>query len=148
MSDTSDQEAWRRANLELSEEITIKIPNLTAKECGDLAITAAEGGISYWSQIEEYRWSRWDDGDLSKGPDNSHAADDPDFVFYTIRENDGTGTWAGPALDITPTVLRRGYKLYREQGYKVEDPEGPSFADANEADLIVQLGLFGREVYA
>jgi hypothetical protein len=120
----------------------ITIRNLTAQECGDIAITAAEGGIGYWSRIDSYQWSRWSNKDGS----NKDVLDD--FVFYTIREDpNDDGTYKGKPIKITPAVLRRGYKLFIEGGRHLAEPDEPSVADANEADVIVQLGCLGEVVY-
>jgi hypothetical protein len=121
----------------------ITIPNLTDRECGDLAITAAEGGIGYWSRIDSYDYTRW--SDVESGSRKSLPAG---FVFYTIREDpDDDGSYKGKPIDITTTLLRRGYKLFIEQGRRLEDQGGPSYADATEADVVVQFGCFGEVVY-
>lgn len=133
----------------MTDEITIKIPNLTSEQCGDVAITAAEGGIGYWCQIESYnwkRWSNWTEFDLNDPGATLPVADD--FVFYTIREwDDEDNSYSGNPIDITPTLLRRGYKLFMENGRRLDDQEDPSAMDANEADLVVQLGAFGEVNY-
>ena len=56
----------------------VEIADLTGVECGDIAITAAEGGIGYWSVIDEYDYKRWAEEDQG-----IEVADD--FVFYTLE---------------------------------------------------------------
>ena len=121
----------------------IKVPNLTDEECGDLAVTAAEGGTGYWCRIDSYEWARWQDaaGETRKSLPAG-------FVFYTVREDpEDNGTYKGKPIYITPPLLRRGYRLFVEQGRRIEEPDGPSYADAGEADVIMQLGCFGEVVY-
>lgn len=55
---------------------------MDTKIAGDIAITAAEGGIGYWSQIEEYDYRRW----TGTEDDDFASIEVPrDFVFYRIH---------------------------------------------------------------
>ena len=121
----------------------ITIPNLTDKECGDVAITAAEGGIGYWCRIDSYDYHRW--WDVEGG---SHKSLPAGFVFYTVREDpDDDGSYKGKPINVTAALLRRGYRLFVEGGRRLEDTGGPSYADADEADVIMQFGCLGEIVY-
>ena len=105
-------------------------------ELGDLAITAAEGGIGYWAQLDSYRPSRWDD--KSALPD--------DFVFYTLRPDEyGDGTFTGEPVAITAALLRRGLAKLPAA---LHEPDGPGYLDAAAADVVVQLGVFGELTYS
>lgn len=133
--------------------MNITIPDLTNVEAGWIAITAAEGGIGYWSVIDEYRPSRWTQGD-DDGVSDLKLADD--FVFYTLE-------WEGrqPAeekIDVTPALLRRGFERMAqapldEGGWPVpkllgmarEDWTGE--IDSDIADMLVQFGAFGEVVF-
>lgn len=113
---------------------------------GDIAITAAEGGlqgIGGWAQIDSYRPSRWTDDD---GP----LTVPEDFVFYTILvESGGDWDWADPEaqrFDITPELIARGIGVFLRQGH-FADPTDLAAMDANEADLVIQYGCFGEQVY-
>lgn len=141
--------------------ITIEIADLTGAECGWIAVTAAEGGIGYWSQIKSYQYTRWfpDDSDSGGLGDPAEVADD--FVFYTIAplNDDETGYDTSKAIDVTPALLRRGFEI----GYKADRDKGgwliqklvanttredwPGEIDAQGADMIVQWGAFGELVY-
>ncbi len=120
--------------------------DLSTADCGDIAITAAEGGIGYWSVIDKYDFQRWQDPDDGYGA----CAEVPeDFVFYTIREayEGGTGVF-----DITPTLIRRGIQLFLTGaggfvGRFFDDMEDFACMDSAEADCVVQLGCFGELVY-
>ncbi len=136
----------------------VTIPDLTGAECGDIAITAAEGGIGYWSQIQRYQPSRWSPDDQhaayieGKAPSsNLEVADD--FVFYTLHElDDDELNYKDEDLDVTPAVIKRGFELALTTARKDlvadlltkarEDWTGEIDSDA--ADVIIQCGLLGE----
>ena len=102
---------------------------------GDVAITAAEGGIGYWSQIiSGYRPSSWADTEVPE-----------DFVFYEIVENEPSGMLdPNTSVFITPELLANGLAhVLRER--HIEDI---SEVDAAVADEIVQYGVFGELVFS
>lgn len=112
---------------------------LTGIDCGDIAVTAAEGGIGYWSQIESYKPSRWSDIATGDPVNVPH-----DFVFYTIRDDPSGKSEGTTEYDITPTLIRRGWaKLPVDRR---TDDMGD--VDSALADWIIQLGCFGRLVYS
>jgi hypothetical protein len=146
---------------------------VNTRTAGDIATTAAEGGIGYWSQIRSYRPRRWLDAD---GKPKQVARD---FVFYSIAERDEAGyAWNNPSLvhAVTPDVIQRGVNLFLTgrptsqaravtpilfgedaparirgqvnfQPRPFADMEDLSAMDADEADCVIQLGLFGKLVY-
>lgn len=133
----------------------IEVPDLTGAECGDIAITAAEGGIGYWSTIiGGYQYKRWSPDVFS---DNIEVADD--FVFYTIIDTPNR-LWPDPEhpreYDITPVLIRRGFELAIDKaredivkrllGLAREDWMGE--IDATAADVIIQCGCFGEVVFS
>jgi hypothetical protein len=117
------------------------------KIAGDIAITAAEGGIGYWSVIDHYDWRGWSEPDDSLG-----NIDVPDcFVFYTITVLDGDDDgWT--CFDITPDLIRRGIHLFlgganNFEGRDFADMDELAAMDSDEADCVIQLGCFGELVY-
>jgi hypothetical protein len=128
----------------------IEIADLTGVECGDIAITAAEGGIGYWSQILKYEWERWQP--------SLHVIEVPDdFVFYTIRYENPVGKGEIES-EITPELLRRGFEVMAKApldkggwpvpkllGMAREDCTGE--IDSDIADMLVQFGVFGEVVF-
>lgn len=126
--------------------------DLSTATCGDIAITAAEGGIGYWSVIDSYQWKRWQADPLDDSAGNAEV--DEDFVFYTLREMDGDDreTGLGRGYDITPQLIRRGIQLFLTgagdfEGRPFDDMEDWGMMDSDEADCVVQLGCFGELVY-
>lgn len=134
--------------------MNVTIPDLTGAECGDIAITAAEGGIGYWSVItSDYDYKRWSPDD---GLANIDVADD--FVFYTIRES-GASSRSDRYHDITPTLIRLGFErglalpadgfgwmFQRLLSISREDWTGE--IDSEVANVIIQLGAFGEVRYS
>jgi hypothetical protein len=137
----------------------IEIPDLTGAECGDIAITAAEGGTGYWAQIQSYQYKRW----CPDGPDgyigeNLDVAQD--FVFYTLAplNDDEDGYDITKAVDITPALMQRGFELGlglpRDKGgwmflnlIQLGRDDWMGNIDADVADAIIQLGCFGEIIY-
>lgn len=115
---------------------------LSTAQAGGIAITAAEGGINLWAIVDEYKWSRWDGED---GP----AEVPEDFVFYTI-----VGLTEGPDLDlmpepipVTPRLIATGIERFLAEGRRFDDDDGFEYMDSAEADIVVQLGAFGKVVF-
>lgn len=136
----------------------VTIQDLTGAECGDIAITAIEGGIGYWAQADSYQPSRW-------SPDSQHEAYikgeaessnldvTDDFVFYTIHElDDDERNYKEEGVDITPALIRRGFeKALTEARSDLVAPvltmareDWMGFIDADGADVIIQLGALGE----
>lgn len=123
---------------------------VTSKVAGYIAITAAEGGIGYWSQIDRYEPSRWNDDDTGESKRVAR-----DFAFYNVAEIDNFGSAYkyGEWLVVTPDVIERGVNRFIEgvEGYfearPFYDMADLSAMDADEADAVIQLGVFGRLVY-
>lgn len=123
---------------------------VNTQTAGDIAITAAEGGIGYWSQIDSYKPSRWTAGEY----DNPRRVPRT-FVFYSLAEqaDDEKGyDWTKPVA-ITPEVIQRGVNLFLTgvpgnfdaRGFA--DMSDLSAMDSAEADAVIQLGVFGKLVY-
>lgn len=109
----------------------------------DLFTTALEGGINYWAEVLSYHWEAPEGDDDLRG-----------FSAEIIEtEEDGE-----PRHRIDRKVIARGYKLattkWRDRIHwstakppvVVKDPAEWDF-DASDADVILQLGLFGETVY-
>lgn len=137
-------------------------------------VTAVEGGINYWSECEEYHWHL--DGTAPVGI--NMPADDLDGFYAIISPPEAEGEWGvneafvseeGKEQAITETqslridinVIERGANMlvgkvlegefngYFKQFVEawLSDGDNGDY-DASVADIVVQLGLFGEEVYA
>lgn len=131
--------------------ITVTLPDLTGKECGDIAVTAAEGGIGYWAQIDRYDPDRWFS---YQDMENIEVGDD--FVFYRIAptEDDGQSYDWDNAIPVTASFLRVGFEralnaqfwsVVRLLSMSREDWTGE--IDSEAADVVVQFAAFGEVRY-
>lgn len=131
---------------------------LTGEDAGDIAITAAEGGINYWATVDQYQWTRWQDiwtGDPKPISDG--------FVFYTIAgiveaDLDDLRDIClqydhDMELAVTPRLIARGIAKYLQgvpgnfEGRTFADMDDFGAMDAAEADCVIQLGAFGHLVF-
>ena len=115
--------------------------------------TALEGGIGYWSTCDEYHW-RLPVRNASPPP----SLDEDWHGFYASIDDDEDD---GRHYRIDREVMERGYALatdpvagWRRLCWSTEPP--PAIVrehlddwdyDACDADMIVQLGLFGDVKY-
>jgi hypothetical protein len=132
------------------------------KLCHSIFVTALEGGIGYWSSCSEYHWAlKGADDDLTNDLTN-----DLDGFYAVIREEDNEEDGKVPEHRIDAEVIDRGinriangtatyggkhltgnsvlYKLACALNGALA--EGVDF-DADDADNIVQIGLFGDVVF-
>lgn len=133
--------------------MNITVPDLTTSDCGWIAITAAEGGIGYWSRLKDYLPSRWYPADADKP-----LPVDDDFVFYALKCDNPMGRGIGTLIvNITPEVIVDGMRqllgggkvradLVQQALANVREGE-PGAVDADVADCILQLGIFGEVVF-
>lgn len=111
-----------------------------------LFTTALEGGIGYWSSCRAYRWST----------DMTYEHDDLEGFFAEITDEEEDEDYR-----IDRTVVARGYRLATSKEWRNKiswSTDAPPLVvteesldewdyDAGDADVIVQLGLFGNVVY-
>jgi hypothetical protein len=114
----------------------------------DLFTTALEGGIGYWSACGTYSWSK---GNKLQTPDYEG--------FYAVIRDLEDDDKTTQIHRIDRAVIAKGYKLATTEwrnkvawssGEKPPVVVGPDTDwdyDAGDADVIVQLGLFGEVVY-
>jgi len=104
-----------------------------------LFTTAMEGGIGYWSSTNLYHWMNGDEEDLK-------------FFAAEIVEED-TERVIRIDLNIIELGLRRAIADHQDTlRWSTEPPEMCRHLedwdyDAGDADMIVQLGIFGEVVY-
>lgn len=128
----------------------------------NLFVTALEGGINYWASADEYRW--WKE-EAAASPGTRHrAADVTGFVAH-IRdvEDEDDDNPDGKPYVIDAKLIRRGLskltamkldelpfvyaaRELRTVWHSGRDIEDLDF-DAETADMVVQLGLFGKVIY-
>jgi hypothetical protein len=114
---------------------------LSDKEVVSIYTTALEGGIGYWAIADEYKWQYlyedWEN-------DIVHPLE-PDQVLVVLSDTEDDDF---KDEQLTPAKIRAGVKLLIEKYphmYQILDDE--FHVDADGADAVVQLGLFGEIVY-
>jgi len=119
-------------------------------------VTACEGGIGYWCDLSVYRWSRVSPADLAMPDYDGFCAkgtdvDDPEDVFEIDRVTIARG--CARICDLTRTIGNfHSDGQRRLASILLACAAAPSFADgtdldAEDADFITQVGLFGEIVY-
>lgn len=131
----------------------------------DLLITACEGGINYWALLYEYELP----GQFVDGwafiIDNESEVAEFNFLGHVLNrdeiteriENEGTLSY----LELRPHKIELTVRRLANGDYKEELPtrwqikalewlDNPTDADydAEDADVVAQLTLFGKVVYA
>lgn len=113
------------------------VVNLTTQDIDDIMCAALEGGITYWcckaEVVEEKRCSDWGHEQIARGGALIlHDAEEYKTYQFTLEH------------------FVQGFRLYLEQGCHVaveDNAIDTCDLDANDADCIIQFGLFGEVVY-
>jgi hypothetical protein len=115
---------------------------LSDKEVVSIYTTALEGGIGYWAIADEYKWQYlyedWEN-------DIVHPLE-PDQVLVVLSDTEDDDF---KDEQLTPAKIRAGVKLLIEKYphmYQIIN-DNEFHVDADGADAVVQLGLFGEIVY-
>ena len=114
----------------------------------DLFTTAIEGGISYWAGTAVYHWSNEDGTEDHQG---FYA-----LISYEAVQDDTDGS---DTRRVDRSVMAKGYRLATttwpnklnwssgDRPPLVVGPDTDWDFDADDADMILQLGLFDAVVY-
>lgn len=111
----------------------------------DIAITAVEGGIGYWASFVKYKWFETESIDnlLPFPVIRIVPAEDPDD-FDECDITAATISWGLALAGVREIDLRDEYRGTILTATVMNDA---SNIDADIADCIVQLGLFGEIVF-
>jgi hypothetical protein len=136
----------------------------------DVATTAVEGGIGYWSCATHYRWTTDGSGDLDKQLPFPEVriipAESPeDFDGELAPGVTGTrfvekGRYLGLEITLTADMLERGLAMFADASKDIDlnaksrkEVIGAATLndacdiDADLADYIVQVSVFGKVVF-
>jgi len=141
-------------------ELTIKVNQERTEKWKkflfDIYVTALEGGISYWADIQKYRWSK-DIPEVDAEDLPTEERDDIEGFKAVIKdyENYFTGK-----RTISKHTIERALKRICQGSVKhlnesrrerilkcILANEMDANMDADDADCIVQIGLFGQVVF-
>lgn len=109
--------------------------NLTKQDIDDIMSTALDS-IGYWcrkAKVDGEYLGKYASDQISRGGS---------LILYDAESND---KW-----ELTLEKFLDGVKLYLEQGCHVSVEDNtidPCDIDANDADCIIQFGLFGEEMF-
>lgn len=114
---------------------------LSMQDILDIVSAAAEGGMNYWAELDEYPWTDW----YMKECDIPKALAD-DYIFFRVSDREGSDF---KDLPVTPKVVRDGMMmLLNKYPHQVRIMGGDDLdVDATGAEMAIQLGLFGELVY-
>jgi len=127
--------------------MTIANKELKSFYC-DVLVTAIESGIGYWADVKDYDWKEDNDGNMIAVSAMVKLTNEDD-------EEDILKGWH----PLTPELVRTGIarilrekesygKEFRAMVYADKQDRDACNIDANDADVIVQVGLFGKEIFA
>jgi hypothetical protein len=126
-------------------------------------ITALEGGIGYWSACSRYHWTT--------ATKEQNPLDHEDVLGFYATIHDREGEWFDELLDevtkdedqrsvrIDRAVIARGVGKFIKKDYRPDSYFGRAKValqwskwddldvDADIADVIVQLGIFEKEIF-
>lgn len=137
---------------------TTGTPTRTAERetfLADIIITAAEGGIGYWADVQAYRWCcpDLDGGTADPAPNGGSNA----YVTLYDMDTDRDYTIDLDVVDKALTRIRGNEpipylseptrQLIRACDRLNDTVPGGGDIDANVADQILQVAAFGRVVY-
>ena len=121
----------------------------------DIITTALEGGIGYWSRATAYRWYS---PDLTGG--TAEPATNGGGNAYASIEEHGDSETPLATWEITPDIIVKGLTKIRSHEpikylgnhtratmINADRQNDASLIDADVADQIVQVSLFGEVVY-
>lgn len=114
----------------------------------DVLTTAIEGGVQYWADVLVYRWS---DPSLKHGNGTRDA-------YAELVESDYEEEETQDLLRVTLDTIARGWRLYEGQTLSGSEYGRQAMLadrtngddgdyDADVADNVLQLGLFGEVRY-
>lgn len=115
--------------------------------------TAIEGGIGYWSSVEDYEWGYPDLGCSNGEPLPAGAQSYARALIWEDESDDVT------PLEVNVETIAKAFGKIREDRLNLlklgearsrfleADRENDGDLDALDADMIVQIGLFGEVVY-
>lgn len=130
---------------------------ITMQQIIDVSVTALEGGIGYWSQLNDRFKGYQTEGTFVLSPNDGEDEDDPE----TWEQGDHIQTWSefihgqrglsqrpnvnldSRTIEVTPQLLLEGIEMWLQVPKRDLDD-----IDASDADCIVQYALFGEVVFA
>ena len=132
--------------VEYEVKVCVKI-GLTAEDIEDIVVTALEGGIGYWACLNNIG-EDWENAPKDEAVSETAARllmEGKKLEF--LDEEDRDTVWTMSLDD-----LLKGIKMFVEEGYDrygafVHNEFDGCMFDAEGADIVFQLAMFGEIVY-
>lgn len=132
--------------VKVTAKIEIEI-RLTEEDISDIVVTALEGGIGYWARLDNsgVRWK--------EAPKEEAVSETASRLLMQGEAISLIDEEEGETYDLTLEKLVNGFKLFVEKGldfYNAVSSDGEIDTcniDAERADCIVQLAVFGDVIY-
>lgn len=136
---------------------TISIPVEVSDEfLADVITCAMEGGIGYWSVASHYQYIS-DAGEVCVHA-GTRSSGDRDDTYAVVREIDDDGEATGDPHTIDSETIVKGLGLITGPEFRMGAKQrggilaavsthDAGMIDSDDADVIVQAGLFGKVVY-
>jgi len=131
-----------------SFEITYTLKSsITKQNISDILVTAFEGGITYWSNkcVDVHEWPNKPGTNQRVDFASDVVAEGASVFIYEEEEDVWHELTLANLLDAIVWYLEN-YQIYQEPGDKSLN-EMLEYMDAEIADSIVQVALFGKVVY-
>ncbi|CAB4150308.1 hypothetical protein UFOVP570_21 [uncultured Caudovirales phage] len=132
---------------------------LEPKDIADIVHCAIEGGINYWGECQNYKWSEWYEPDPARSYKNEHGTyeaekvkDLPDdYVYVEIKEDEDNGEPTREVNDWFPirkADIERGFALaFAKHPHLYHARDGEVDMDATGGEVIMQYAIFGELIY-
>ena len=124
--------AIAEADDQARRDLRVAGKGLSDDDIKSILITAIEGGIGYWSKVEDYDPER-----------------DYQFIYVIEHVDESDNEHLGRKLLIDRKIIEHGIAICAEKypHLKIESRMYTDDYDVNDADAVIQCGCFGELVY-
>ena len=124
--------AIEEADDQARRDLLVAKSSLSDDDIKAILITAIEGGIGYWSKVENY------------DPNLDHQ-----FIYVIEHVDESDNERLGRKFIIDRKIIEHGIAICRDKypHLKIESRMYTDDYDVNDADAVIQCGCFGELVY-
>ena len=124
--------AIAEADDQARRDLRVAGKGLSDDDIKSILITAIEGGIGYWSKVEDYDPER-----------------DYQFIYVIEHVDEHDVTVLGQMIKLNREIIERGIEVCAEKypHLQIKSRMYTDDYDVNDADAVIQCGCFGELVY-